>query len=121
MGKFISILRGINVGGSRIVPMKELKSLYEEMGFKNVITYIQSGNVIFEANKLSNLPDKIEKKIKEKFQLEVPIIIRSVDEMRNAISANPFIKQKGIDISKLHITFLAEVPKKTEMENTKEV
>ncbi len=119
MGKFISILRGINVGGSRIVPMKELKSLYEEMGFKNVITYIQSGNVIFEANKLSNLPDKIEKKIKEKFQLEVPVIIRSVDEMRNAISANPFIKQKGIDISKLHITFLAEAPKKTEMENIK--
>ena len=110
MEKFISILRGINVGGNRIVPMKELKSLYEDIGFKNVITYIQSGNVIFETNKVSNLPDKIEKKIKEKFQLEVPVIIRSVDEMRTAIAANPFIEQKAIDISKLHITFLADTP-----------
>ncbi len=119
METFISILRGINVGGNRIVPMKELKSLYEDMGFKDVITYIQSGNVIFEANKVSKLPDKIETKIKEKFQLEVPVIIRSVEEMRAAIAANPFIEQKGIDITKLHITFLEDIPKKTELENIK--
>ncbi len=119
METFISILRGINVGGNRIVPIKELKSLYEDIGFKNVITYIQSGNVIFEANKVSNLSGKIEKKIKEKFQLEVPVIIRSVDEMRAAIAANPFIEQNGIDISKLHITFLSDTPNKPDLENIK--
>jgi uncharacterized protein (DUF1697 family) len=48
MATFISILRGINVSGKNIIPMASLKTLYEEMKFKNIVTYIQSGNVIFQ-------------------------------------------------------------------------
>ncbi len=59
METIISILRGINVGGKNKIPMAELKAIYEKAGFKNVTTYIQSGNVVFSADKkeLSTLPE----------------------------------------------------------------
>lgn len=112
MEKYISILRGINVGGQRKIPMADLKSLYEDLGFKEVITYIQSGNVIFESNKISVkvLEQMIEKKINETFNLIVPVVIRQIREMKNILTINPFVKMKGIDIDKLHITFLDEIP-----------
>lgn len=110
--KVISILRGINVGGNRKVPMVELKALYEELKFKNIVTYIQSGNVIFEANgsDLKDLPKKIEQKIFSKYKFTVPVIIRTAAEMQSVINKNPFLKQKCIDVDKLHVTFLAEAP-----------
>ena len=112
MEKFISILRGINVGGQRKIPMTDLKSLYEDLGFQKVITYIQSGNVIFESNKISvdALEQMIEKKIAEIFNMTVPVIIRQLSEMKNVAANNPFLKMKEIDIDKLHITFLNEIP-----------
>ncbi len=61
METIISILRGINVSGKNKIPMVELKALYEKVGFKNVTTYIQSGNVVFSAkeNASKELEDKI--------------------------------------------------------------
>ena len=120
MQKYISILRGVNVGG-RKVPMANLKSLYEDLGFKEVITYIQSGNVIFKADKTSGqtLEKIIEKKINEIFNMAVPVIIRRVREMKNVLANNPFLKMKGIDINKLHVTFLEKLPGQNELDNTK--
>jgi uncharacterized protein (DUF1697 family) len=87
--------------------------LYEDLKFKDVKTYIQSGNVIFKSTeKLSDegLAKRIEEAIFKKYKFDVPVIIRSEDEMRQIISENPFLKEKNIDEKKLHVTFLSEIP-----------
>ena len=116
---FLSILRGINVSGQKKVPMAELKSLYEELNLKNITTYIQSGNVIFKNQNAKDLSQKIEKKIFEKYNFNVPVIIRTTNEMQVLINENPFLKEKNIDPDKLHITYLAENPKQENIENLK--
>jgi uncharacterized protein (DUF1697 family) len=122
MQTFISILRGINVSGQKKILMADLKALYESLHFKKVDTYIQSGNVVFKSDsKLSDvqLAQKIEKAITAKYNFEVPVIIRSIEEWKKAISQNSFLKEKNIDLKKLHITFLSEVPSKENVERIK--
>ena len=113
MSTYISILRGINVSGQKIIRMTELKALYEELGFNEVVTYIQSGNVIFRTGlevPAKVLTDKIEEAINTRFGFNVPVIIRTVDEMIKTIRANPFLKGEGQVTEKLYITFLEEKP-----------
>lgn len=120
MVKYISILRGINVGGQRKVPMTVLKSLYEELKFKDIISYIQSGNIIFQTNQNITeqiLAAKIHKKISEKFNFDVPVIVRTIQEMESIIAKNPFLKMQNIDLEKLHVTFLEEVPGQNDLQN----
>jgi uncharacterized protein (DUF1697 family) len=122
MSKYISILRGINVGGNRKILMKDLKSLYEGLCFSKVETYIQSGNVIFESEqKLSTteLEVKIQQAIIEPFGFDVPVIIRTADEWAKSIVNNPFWKEKDADIDRLHLTCLKEVPSPELQEKTK--
>jgi len=121
---FISILRGINVSGQKKILMTELKALYESLKFSDVNTYIQSGNVSFKTKeKLSDIQIavKIEKAIYKKYAFEVPVIIRNEDELKKIISSNPFLKGKGIDIKKLHVTFLSQIPGDAEIKNISEV
>lgn len=110
MAVFLSILRGINVSGQKMIKMTDLKALYEELSFKNVSTYIQSGNVIFENKEDKELCKKIEKKIFEKYNFLVPVIIRSMEEMETTINGNMFLKEKKIELDKLHVTYLEEEP-----------
>jgi uncharacterized protein (DUF1697 family) len=79
-----------------------------------VRTYVQSGNVIFEAPKTSSdiLSKIIEGKILNDFGFSISLFFRSSDEMKKIASDNPFLKERGIDHSKLHITFLSELPTK---------
>lgn len=122
MKTYISILRGINVSGQKKILMTDLKALYESLGFEEVSTYIQSGNVIFKTDeKLSNqdIAKEIEKAILEKYNFEVPVIIRSAEEIRNVISANPFLAETDINVEKLHVTFLADAPGKASLESIK--
>ena len=122
MQTFISILRGINVSGQKKILMADLKALYESLHFKEVATYIQSGNVVFKSDaKLSDvqLAQKIEKAIGAKYNFEVPVMIRSIEEWEKAISQNSFTKEKNIDLKKLHITFLSEVPARENVESIK--
>ena len=112
MPTIISILRGINVGQRKVL-MADLKSLYEKLGFKDVITYIQSGNVIFKTDKKishQKLAEKIEKVISKQYGFDVPVINRTHEELKRIILTNPFLKIKEIDKSKLHVTFLAAEP-----------
>ena len=76
MQKYISILRGINVGGKRKILMKDLKEVYQNLEFLDVQTYIQSGNVIFESDNLDKreISNKIEKAIFDTYNFEVPVI-----------------------------------------------
>jgi len=120
--RYISILRGINVGGNRKILMKDLKSLYDGLGFLKVETYIQSGNVVFEADlKLSTaeLEAKIEQAIIGTFGFDVPVIVRTAGEWAKSIVNNPFWKEKDADIDRLHLTCLKEVPSQELLEKIK--
>lgn len=110
---YIAMLRGVNVGGHK-APMAELKAMCENLGLVEVRTYIQSGNVIFKAGKGSpaTLCGKIETRFHKEFGFSSPVILRTPEEMKDAIGKNPFLTEKGIDVSRLHITFLAQLPSK---------
>jgi uncharacterized protein (DUF1697 family) len=119
MPTYISMLRGINVSGQKQIRMHDLKTLYEILGFGNVITYIQSGNVIFNTD--LNLPVwklslKIENAISEKYTFNLPVILRTTVEMKAIINANPFVKDVAKSPGKLYITFLEEKPQLTLLE-----
>ena len=89
---YISMLRGINVGGRKKVKIVELKGLYESLGFSDVKTYIQSGNVIFKTNNFnssSELIKRIEVAVKEVFSFEVHVFIRTMSELERIINDNP--------------------------------
>lgn len=124
MKTYISLLRGINVSGQKKIQMSGLKALYEELEFKGVITYIQSGNVIFSTNKNASpqyLAAKIEEKINEKYGFLVPIIIRTPAEMKRILSSNPFFGKKGIDAERLYVTFFLTSPKQADRKNVEKL
>ena len=112
MTTYISMLRGINVSGQKLIKMDALRKLYENLGFINVITYLQSGNVIF-TNKDQD-PDKlgqiIRREIQKNFGFEVPVIVLTVDNLKQIIDHNPFIKDSNRDQSSLYVTFLSSKP-----------
>ena len=113
MSIFISILRGINVSGQKKIKMADLKSLYESLGFKNVQTYIQSGNVVFEYKDAAatELQQMIFNAIQKHYDFEVPNLILSPTEIETALKKNPFK-----DIDKMYFTFLADTPIKENIE-----
>src|SRR5690625_2933054 len=103
MNRKIGILRGINVGGKRKILMADLKSLCEELGLKNVTTYIQSGNLIFNSDKPnSELENKLEKAITEKFGFDVPVIVRTEKELESSIRKNP-LDRKSTRLNSSHV------------------
>ena len=118
MNKYISILRGINVSGQKIIKMAKLKSNFESCGFTNVQTYIQSGNVVFCSDIKSRLKikERIENKIIEVYNFSVPTFILTKSKIEKAITGIPFDVSK-IDFSKVSITFLDSVPKNNSIEN----
>src|ERR1051325_9725329 len=106
MEKYISMLRGINVSGSKMIRMDDLRKMYENLKFKNVKTYIQSGNVVFEEKAMSTevLEKKIAKEIQEVFGFDVPVIVKEKSKMEKVLSNNPFVNDRKEDITKLHVT-----------------
>lgn len=112
MTTYISLLRGINVSGQKIIKMEALRAEYEALGFADVKTYIQSGNVIFQAENENclDLAQKIAKMILQKWEFEVPVMVKTVKEWQTVLQENPFILERNEDKNKLHVTFLAEVP-----------
>jgi uncharacterized protein (DUF1697 family) len=112
MPTYVAMLRGINLGPYKRVKMEALRKSFESLGLKDVQTYIQSGNVIFKAGKLSNasLRKKIEEQITSDFGFSSLTILRSQDELGKTIKMNPFLKRAGISPEKLHVIFLAESP-----------
>lgn len=109
---YVALLRGINVGGNKKIKMDLLRSSLEQLGFEQVKTYIQSGNVVLKSAKLSPaaLSNKIGQSILKDFGFSVSVITRSADEINNAVASNPFLNLPGIDPEKLHVAFLSEAP-----------
>jgi len=117
------MLRGINVSGQKKIAMKDLKSLYESLQFNNVVTYIQSGNVIFSSNKsdVAKLSRIIEKEIDQVYGYVVPVIIRTAAEFKKVMKKNRYLKKTDIDLAKLHITFLSAEPQSAAITKLNEV
>jgi len=112
MPTYICMLRGINVGGHNQVPMTQLRAMFEALGCKQVATYIQSGNVVFDAAKGSpeQFSQKIEKKILVHFGFPVSVITRTPDELQESIMGNPFLKECKAEPAKVHVAFLSQAP-----------
>jgi uncharacterized protein (DUF1697 family) len=111
MTVFISLLRGINVGGQKRLGMADLVQLCTSLGFDNVRTYLQSGNVLFESpyGDPGRLSAMVGENISRKFGFPVKVIIRTSEELRRIILNNPLAKE-GLDADKQHVTFLSDIP-----------
>jgi len=122
MKTYVSLLRGINVSGQKKILMTELVALYKNLEFNNVRTYIQSGNVVFNAPSkipIENIINKIEEKIYDKFNFNVTVIIRSIEELKNIINNNPYLVEKNFNEEKIYVTFLSKLPAKLLVESLK--
>lgn len=116
MPAYVAMLRGVNVAGHWI-KMEQLRGLCDKLGLQKVETYVQSGNIVFQA-KTEN-PTLVSKRISESildsFGFETPVIVRTSKEMENVVANNPFLKEKDVDSSKLHVAFLADVAQKSSL------
>ncbi len=110
-GTHVALLRGINVGGRNMLPMARLIGLFEDAGCERVRTYIQSGNVVFEAPaaRARLVPAAVTAAIAAEIGLDVPIVTRTAIELDRIVSANPFVAP-GTDLGLLHVGFLADRP-----------
>src|SRR5689334_16760418 len=108
MARHIAFLRGINVGGNKLIKMDALASAFMSTGFHNARTYIASGNVIFDsrATKLNGLEKKAEKKLLETFGHEIAVVIFSVAELQALIERDPFRRIQSNSDVMLIVTFL---------------
>jgi uncharacterized protein (DUF1697 family) len=111
MGTHVALLRGINVGGRNKLPMRDLRTIFTDVGCADVTTYIQSGNVVYRAPaKLANrIPRLISDGIAERFDLRIPVVTRSAAELEGVVAGNPYLGIEA-DFTKLHVAFLADRP-----------
>jgi len=93
--------------------MADLKVLCEKLGLKNLQTYIQSGNIVFELAQPEPIPelqDKLKQAFTKTFGFDIPVLIRISEEWAEMIEKNPFLKDENVDIDRLHLTCLKEIP-----------
>ncbi len=111
MNTYIALFRGINVGGSNILPMKELVALLQSLGCENVRTYIQSGNAVFRHAEHSppRLSASIRAALRDSHGFAPDVLILTADRLERAVASNPF-PDAETEPSKLHLFFLAAVP-----------
>jgi uncharacterized protein (DUF1697 family) len=109
MTTHLALLRGINVSGHNMIKMEVLKSTLEAIGFQNVQTYIQSGNVFVDTDEES--PAKVGFQIKQEifkaFGHEVPIVVIGKADLEACLKNNPFLKEKEVDTKKLYVAFVS--------------
>jgi uncharacterized protein (DUF1697 family) len=113
---YLGLLRGVNVGGKNKLPMKDLAAMFVGAGCTDVRTFIQSGNVVFKAS--SSLAGKIAKQIADeinaRFGYSTPLVIRTTEQLRDALANNPFFEQ-GAGEDEVHLLFLADLPKPSQV------
>jgi uncharacterized protein (DUF1697 family) len=107
---YVAMLRGVNVGGNSL-KMEWLREACEGIGLQDVRTYVQSGNIVFSSRLgAEKLAKTLKTTIDAQTRLPVTVVVRSASEMAKIVAGNPFAKQKGVDLTKLHVTFLAKAP-----------
>jgi uncharacterized protein (DUF1697 family) len=112
MAQFLAFLRGINVGGRKLIKMNELCEIFESIGLSNVQTYIQSGNVSFNCpgKNIQQLKKRIEIQLLKKLGYNVPVILRQFSELENMVAQNPFLGYSNKKQTKLYVCFLEKPP-----------
>jgi uncharacterized protein (DUF1697 family) len=105
----VALLRGINVGGKNVVPMKDLAAVFADAGCRDVRTYIQSGNVVFRGPAPARLRGVLEARIERTFGLRVPVVLRTADELAAVTRSNPYLDDDP-STDALHVVFLADQP-----------
>jgi uncharacterized protein (DUF1697 family) len=110
-GVHVALLRGINLGSRNRLSMDDLRVLFSEAGCGRVTTYIQSGNVVFEASDrlASQIAGRISGALALRFGINIPVVTRTAAELTKAARTNPFLKS-GSDQDTLHVAFLADRP-----------
>ena len=110
MTKYLALLRGINVSGHNMIKMDALKKMLENMGFQNVETYIQSGNVFLDSEEenAASVGFKIKQEISKVFGYDVPVIMVSKTDLELCFKNNPYLKEKECDIKKLYVAFISK-------------
>ena len=113
MTEYVAFLRGINVGGKRLIKMEDLRVVVESLGLKNVRTFIASGNVLFDTSQTNRdaLTRKIEKKLLAAFGHDVPVVLQTIAELKDILRAGPFKKIKPSADAMLCVTLLVAEPK----------
>jgi len=108
MTTLVSMVRGINVGGSRPLKMDALRGIHEALGFRNVRTYLQSGNAVFEAASADadRHAEALERRILRDFGYEVAVAVRTARAMAAVLASNPLLGRRAADPRFLHATFL---------------
>jgi uncharacterized protein (DUF1697 family) len=111
MARYVALLRGINVGGNKKVPMAQLRKLLEGLGFTDVATLLQSGNAVFTSKEKNpkKLAGQIEAALATEFGFEVAVIVRTRDELAAAIKANPLSGAEEAP-SRFVVMFLSDLP-----------
>ncbi len=110
MARLIALLRAVNVGGRKL-PMAELRALCGELGWEQVETYIQSGNVVFTApGKAQEIERRLEEAIKERFGMDVPVMVRTASQWAAYVAANPFPKAAEDEPNRLQLLVSKEAP-----------
>lgn len=109
--KFIAMLRGINVSGQKLIKMADLRAALEKKGLKNVVTYIQSGNILFDTSEKDPLKiaETIENVIKKEFGFDVPCVVKTKEDFKFILDNNDFLKA-GKPEDRLYVTFLSNEP-----------
>lgn len=112
MKTYISLLRGINVSGKNLIKMEALRAMYENLGFSDVATYVQSGNVVFRTGEAAfeTIAEQINHQIKKKFGFDVPVLVMDPGRLKQIVASNPFAGNQEKDPIFMHVTFLASAP-----------
>ena len=110
MTKYLALLRGINVSGHNMIKMDALKKMLENMGFQNVETYIQSGNVFLDSEdeNAAGVGFKIKQEIAKVFGYDVPVVMVSKNDLELFFINNLFLMEKGCDSKKLYVAFISK-------------
>lgn len=114
MTQYISLLRGINVGGHRQIKMAALKSLFESVGFDSVITLLQTGNVLFTSpeTELGQLATRIEEACEKEFGFHTDILLLTAETLQEIVNQSPFSNPEARDPRFMHVTFLSGRPER---------
>lgn len=117
----LALLRGINVSGHNMIKMEALKQMLENLGFQNVRTYIQSGNVFVDTDEEnpSAVGFQIKQEIFRTFGHEVPVVVIAKKDLEDCFANNAYLKEKELDTKKLYVAFLSAVMKRDSINDLK--
>jgi len=118
MTAYVSLLRAVNLAGNNRVAMADLRRLYQSLGFDDVATYVNSGNVVFAARgtDATRLTKRVERALVARFGFPIDVITRTAGDLRDTIAANPFSQEAEAAPTKVVVVFLAGAPTKPEHE-----